>query len=150
MTQADFGAAIGRSEFSVRNWEQGRADPRPPTLERISEVLGKPVSWFYGEDDAPEDELAALLRRQQAELQRLQESMGDQYPALRERTPPYPGVVELLADKARCSALRVTEDERSMLEEGWCYPRGPRDADEAVDLLLALRRMSATASIDDD
>lgn len=113
---------IGSKPQYVSNLLSGAKNASLERWQEIADVLGVHVSDLL-RDDEP-DELAALLRRQQAELQRLRESMGDQYPALRERTPPYPGVVELLADRARCSALRVTEDELSMPWQGR-RSRGP-------------------------
>ena len=36
---------------AVSRWERGEVRPLPRTLERIAEVVGKDVDWFYSERD---------------------------------------------------------------------------------------------------
>jgi transcriptional regulator with XRE-family HTH domain len=55
-TQIEFASNIGVALSSVTNWEAGKGTPRRKTLEKISEVTHKPISWFTGnrDDDLPE------------------------------------------------------------------------------------------------
>jgi transcriptional regulator with XRE-family HTH domain len=55
-TQAQFAVDIGVSIPSLQNWEAGKGTPRRKTLEKISEVTRKPISWFTGnrDDDLPD------------------------------------------------------------------------------------------------
>lgn len=61
----EFGAAIGVSGQAVRDWEKGKSHPRPANLEKIIEVTGKPIQYFYGEEGAGNggDALAETVRR---------------------------------------------------------------------------------------
>ena len=49
---------------TVRSWEQGRSKPRHEVLAQIAELTGKPISWFYG-DEEPDmtDEIRRLRER---------------------------------------------------------------------------------------
>lgn len=60
-----FGAAIGVSGQAVRTWEAEKHAPSEDNLARIVEVTGKPVGYFYGEEDA---EIADVVRRLEALL----------------------------------------------------------------------------------
>lgn len=57
----DFGEALGVSGQAVRDWEKGRSHPRPANLEKIIELTGKPLMYFYGGDANGGDALAARL-----------------------------------------------------------------------------------------
>jgi SOS-response transcriptional repressor LexA len=57
----EFGEALGVSGQAVRDWEKGRSHPRPANLEKIMELTGKPLMYFYGGDAGNNDALAARL-----------------------------------------------------------------------------------------
>lgn len=48
ITQAEMAVVIGVSEPTIGNWELGKAIPRHKVLQKISQVSGKPISWFTG------------------------------------------------------------------------------------------------------
>lgn len=50
MTQAEFGAAIGRTGRSIINWEQGKTSPTIRDLERICEKFDLDLSSFLHEN----------------------------------------------------------------------------------------------------
>ncbi len=49
LTYAKFAALIGKSEPTVRNWFKGTSKIDIDTIEKIAQVLGVPVSYFFGE-----------------------------------------------------------------------------------------------------
>jgi len=62
-----FGAAIGVSGQAVRTWEGGQHAPSEVNLARIVEITGRPVGYFYGEQNASV-ETADLVRQLQVLL----------------------------------------------------------------------------------
>jgi transcriptional regulator with XRE-family HTH domain len=51
MSQGKLARALGVSDRAVQNWEQGRRLPRLDSIAQLSEVTGKPISWFFGDDN---------------------------------------------------------------------------------------------------
>ena len=54
---------------TVRSWEQGRSKPRHEILAQIAELTGKPMSWFYGEEEA---DMTDEIRRLRERLEQIQ------------------------------------------------------------------------------
>ncbi len=57
VSQDRFAELIGVSPRTPQRWEAGDAEPRASYLDRISEVTGKPIGFFF--DDRPFREAAA-------------------------------------------------------------------------------------------
>ncbi len=66
------GEAIGVSGQAVRTWEAGQHSPSEANLAKLVEVTGKPVGYFYGED---QPDLIQQIRE-------LQEQLRDSIPVL--------------------------------------------------------------------
>ena len=61
MTQAELAQAVGRSRNTVPNWESGQNMPPHAVMEKIAQVTGKPLMYFYGGEASIPDALAARL-----------------------------------------------------------------------------------------
>ncbi|MCE7032890.1 helix-turn-helix transcriptional regulator [Lysobacter sp. GX 14042] len=63
ISQRNLGIEAGLDEFvastRINRYEAGVHQPDLQTLERLADVLGQPVAYFYAEDD----ELAAVIRK---------------------------------------------------------------------------------------
>lgn len=44
LTQAEFGAKLGVLQKDVSRWESGKIEPKPETLQRMSEIFEAPVT----------------------------------------------------------------------------------------------------------
>lgn len=44
------GDKIGVTENTIKNWIDGKTVPDSYQLQKIAEVTGKSIDWFYGED----------------------------------------------------------------------------------------------------
>ena len=64
-TAKAFAEAVGVSDTTVRKWEADDAHPRKRHFERIVELTGKSIAYFYGEDstDANFAELLSHLQQ---------------------------------------------------------------------------------------
>ena len=62
LSQDRFAEALGVSRRSPARWESGSTRPHPRHLERIAEVTGRPVAWFFSEYD-DDDNLDELHKR---------------------------------------------------------------------------------------
>lgn len=51
MTQETLGDAVGVTGLTVYRWETDKAYPRIQQLEKASEVLNKPLYWFFLPND---------------------------------------------------------------------------------------------------
>lgn len=47
LTQAELGAAVGRSQQSVSKWYKGTKLPKLDTVRRLAQILETPVEWFF-------------------------------------------------------------------------------------------------------
>ncbi len=112
--QEDFATALSSNIYTVRNWEQGKSRPKHEMLERIAQLTGKPIGWFFGEVGTTTD-LAAGLVDTQRRLDALAELIDP--PQLTPAGEPEPGIVELLEDAAALASLGLQLDatERAFL-----------------------------------
>jgi transcriptional regulator with XRE-family HTH domain len=71
LTQEAVAEKLGVSSQTVRNWEAGRTEPSRFDKERLAALYGKPVEWFFGEEqpavstddiDIADPELALFFR----------------------------------------------------------------------------------------
>jgi len=73
LTQADLGKKIGVTWEMVSRYENGKSSPRK-NLDKIADVLGKPIQYFFGVEEVPiQDEikkLTNLLIKKSTDLQR--------------------------------------------------------------------------------
>lgn len=73
LTQGELGQKIGVTWEMISRYENGKSSPRK-NLEKISEVLGKPIQYFFGVEEAPISEeikrLTKLLIKKGEDLQR--------------------------------------------------------------------------------
>ncbi len=88
LTQGELGKLIitkksphGVDSSVIANWENDKRRPRTYFLQKISEVLEKPISWFFGEVYYSEE-----LEKIKSELQELKNQVGkfnEYYPAVK-------------------------------------------------------------------
>lgn len=62
-TAEAFADALGLSGAAVSKWESDRAQPTHANLERIAELTGKPIGYFYGEEQADINDALARVQR---------------------------------------------------------------------------------------
>lgn len=53
LTQIQLAARAGAAERTVQSWERDERIPRRPALERVAQVTGRALSWFYEEGPLP-------------------------------------------------------------------------------------------------
>jgi transcriptional regulator with XRE-family HTH domain len=63
MTQVEFAKRIGISKHTITNYKSGERIPRADILLAIAEFFGKPVEWFFP-DEQPSDKVVAKETRQ--------------------------------------------------------------------------------------
>jgi transcriptional regulator with XRE-family HTH domain len=66
LTQEGLAAAIGKHAFQVSHWETGLHTPRPETVAAIARETGRPLEFFFGDDDEEavlKEELWAVVNR---------------------------------------------------------------------------------------
>lgn len=68
-SQKDLGKALRLSDKTISAYEQGRALPPLDTLQQISHLTNRPVSFFMEEGD--DKELALQVKMKQIELELL-------------------------------------------------------------------------------
>ncbi len=69
MTQAELAHSIGVHEITIRRWELGERNPDTQELQKISDVLGVPLTDLFGSTNDSEDK-AILHTRQQSNKER--------------------------------------------------------------------------------
>jgi transcriptional regulator with XRE-family HTH domain len=122
LTQDALAAAADVSRAAIQTWESGTRAPSMRSLNRVAAALGVTIPELTGEAATPtHDDARDGLRR----------------------GADYPGIIELLADQPLCASLRITEADRDLLLRGIIVGRGPATAQEAMELLQALRHMTA-------
>ncbi len=52
MKQEALAEAVGVAGLSISHYENGRQAPRIEVLERIAAATGKPLAWFFQDEDA--------------------------------------------------------------------------------------------------
>lgn len=64
LTQLQLGELLEVTEITVNRWEKGGALPRLQQLFKLSELLDKPVYWFFEETDKQEmyNELTNIVK----------------------------------------------------------------------------------------
>jgi len=70
-TAQDFAEALAVSVWTVRSWESGKSQPRYHVLRAISQLTGRPVAWFLGENPAQQElerAMEGILERYQLHL----------------------------------------------------------------------------------
>jgi transcriptional regulator with XRE-family HTH domain len=50
LTQREFAALVGVEPVQVSRWENGKAEPRLAQVRKLAEVTGRPVSWFFDDE----------------------------------------------------------------------------------------------------
>ena len=65
----DFATVLAVSDTAVRKWERGDTRPAHERLERIAELTGKPIGYFYGEEQADINDALARVQRLLTEQQ---------------------------------------------------------------------------------
>lgn len=50
LTQRELANELDVDQVNVSRWERGVAEPKLRTLRRLSELSGRPVSWFFEDD----------------------------------------------------------------------------------------------------
>jgi len=79
-TQTRLGARIGATGSTITNYEKGKRRVQIEDLERIAEILGRPVSWLLGyEESSPQREAVSRLALLDKQLESLK-SMLAEYP----------------------------------------------------------------------
>ncbi len=71
-SQTELGRVIGMTGVGYGHYERGQRKIPLPELQKLAEFLGRPVSWFLGQELTPEQESAAAL----AEIQRAIDQFG--------------------------------------------------------------------------
>lgn len=131
-TQAEAAEHAGVSKKALANWERG-GRPQPNLLRQVAQAYGVSVEYLT-------DPLVAQDKSLFGE-----ETPPPPSPTFKPAAT-FPGIRALLADEKLCATHGVTAEERKWLESEYAMPIGPRDVNEAVALLLALRQMSAWRS----
>ena len=54
LTQLAAGEAVGVDPNTIARYEAGRIRPSSTALFALGQVYGKPVEWFFGEEEEPE------------------------------------------------------------------------------------------------
>jgi len=75
LSQRKLGLLTGLSDKTISAYEQGRVTPPLETLVRIAKQLGKPISYFLGEDN-PSERLASRLYKLQQVLAHVEEVLN--------------------------------------------------------------------------
>jgi transcriptional regulator with XRE-family HTH domain len=130
-TQQEAAEHAGVSKKALANWERG-SSPQPKLLRKVAQAYGVSVEYLTDPLVAQEKSL-----------------FGDETPPPAptfKKAATFPGIRALLADTKMCASLGVTDEERHLLESEYAAPVGPRDINEAVALLHALRKQTAWRS----
>lgn len=117
LTQEQLAEQCGVTVNSVGHYEGGRAVPKVDTLERIAAATGKPLAWFFQDEDAapapaenptPQPDMQSLLAQLVAAQVRTEAAMA----ALAHAQ------MESRAEAARTSArlAQIEEGLRALLE----------------------------------
>lgn len=111
LRQEDLADSLQVHVQTVHRWESGQSRPRADTIRQIADATGKPLSYFLGgaaDDPAPSrpQDLAAEVRRLTDRVMSLQAP---------DAPPKHPGVEALLADRALCDTLGITDEDAAGL-----------------------------------
>lgn len=73
MKQKDLAARVGVEPIQISRWERGENKPDLDRLELLAGVLRRPLSYFFGEPEAPltETELHEVVQSMMQEFQDL-------------------------------------------------------------------------------
>jgi transcriptional regulator with XRE-family HTH domain len=69
--QKHLAAEVKVEPITVSRWERGATTPDFNALNLIAETTGRPVSYFLGEDTAPEPRLSDAVERLEAAAERI-------------------------------------------------------------------------------
>lgn len=113
MSVRSLAALAGVSHSYLANLESGKSKPDPELFERVRVALMRTVEDMaeIGNMRAPEDPQPRL----------------------------YKGVADLLADDDLMALFSITPQEEELMREWSILSRGPRTAQDALQLLLAIR-----------
>jgi len=128
LSQEKLAEEIGITTHAVYLFERGTNKPALDTLERIAAATGKPLAWFFQDEDAapapaaqppPQPDMPSLLAQLVAAQVRAEERQAEMSQAL---TVLAHGQMESRAEAARTSARisQIEEGLRALLET----PRG--------------------------
>lgn len=65
---------IGRSVYSVHEYERGRVHPSTESVHQIAETLNRPAGWFFGDDTPAEADPAPVVSVVEQRIRDLVES----------------------------------------------------------------------------
>ncbi len=51
LSQRGLAVALGTDATSVSRWERGVVEPKMRTLRELARMSGKPLAWFFTEDE---------------------------------------------------------------------------------------------------
>lgn len=92
LSQLQFGALINKRPETVSRWENGQTTPSLGEVILIAEQFKKPLDWFAGVDETPDERVAGAAERAESTIRSMQASLS-----------------QLLADLAAARALSVNE-----------------------------------------
>ena len=89
-TQARVGARLGATGSTITNYEKGKRRVQIEDLERLSEILGRPTTWFLGyEESSPQREVASRLALLDRQLESIKNMLVELPQGIREEGAVY-------------------------------------------------------------
>ena len=61
LTQEQLGKVVGAHQITVNRWEKEKSPPGSRMVSKIASATKKPASFFYGEDDTKQQDVANIL-----------------------------------------------------------------------------------------
>ncbi len=86
LTQEAVAEKLGVSSQTARNWEAGRTEPSRFDKERLAALYGKPMEWFFGQDEPAAPPVQPP--RPPDPIQELLDLVREMHRMLAERLPP--------------------------------------------------------------
>lgn len=80
MSQAELGRRVGTTSQSVNGWCISGIIPRKEVLERLPEVFGRPLYWFFMTDEEEQDLATAQTLQELDDKQREMLKIFNQFP----------------------------------------------------------------------
>ena len=82
LSQEQLAEKLGVERLQVNRWENGKQQPRADALARLSNVLEKPIDWFYQKVSRfPESGVEVLLEEISGNLSRVLAILEERLPA---------------------------------------------------------------------
>lgn len=123
LSQQELAKKLGISNKTVSAYETGRAMPPTPTLTRISEITGKPLSELVGLKSKDEDKLTARLKE-------IKDYFSETTITPRTKVDAFVGVV-LVDDQDRIYLIKEADKYNISLGR-WNLPGGSVDGNESL------------------